>query len=83
LIKQYIEKYLFVFSIFILLSRENDGGVIFLDEFAPAYELSNSDCFFDFLPLNWLLVRSRQAEIIIVKHLIQGRNVYDEDGGWN
>jgi len=28
-----------------------------------------------------LLVRSHQAEIIIVKHLIQGRNnVYDEGG---
>jgi len=31
-------------------------------------------CFFDFLPLNLLLVRSYQAEIIIVKRLIQGRN---------
>jgi len=31
-------------------------------------------CFFDFLPPNFLLVRSHQAEIIIVKCLIQGRN---------
>jgi len=38
-----------------------------------------SGCFFDLLPLNSLLVRSHQAEIIIVKCLIQGRNnVYDE-----
>jgi len=37
--------------------------------------------FFDFLPLNLLLVRSHQAEIIIVKRLIQGsNNVYDEGG---
>jgi len=35
--------------------------------------------FFDFLPPNLLLVRSHQAEIIIVKRLIQGRsNVCDE-----
>jgi len=34
-----------------------------------------------FLPLNLLLVRSHQAEIIIVKRLIQGcNNVYDEGG---
>jgi len=31
-------------------------------------------CFFDFLLLDLLLVRSHQAEIIIVKRLIQGRN---------
>jgi len=38
-------------------------------------------CFFDFLPLNLLLVRSYQAEIIIIKHLIQGcNNVYDDGG---
>jgi len=42
-----------------------------------------SGCFFDFLPLNLLLVRSHQAEIIIVMRLIQGRNnVYDEGGSW-
>jgi len=37
--------------------------------------------FFDFFLLNLLLVRSHQARIIIVKHLIQGRNnMYDEGG---
>ena len=30
--------------------------------------------FLNSCPLNLLLVRSHQAEIIIVKHLIQGRN---------
>jgi len=39
-----------------------------------------SSCFLDFLPPNFLLVRSHQAKIIIVKHLIQGlNNVCDED----
>jgi len=33
-----------------------------------------SGCFFDFSPPNLLLVRSYQAEIIIVKRLIQGRS---------
>jgi len=45
-----------------------------LDEFAPALEFSISKfsgCFFDFLPLNLLLVRSHQAEIIILKRLIK------------
>jgi len=36
----------------------------------------------DFLPLNLLLVRSHQAEIIIVKHLIQGRNNVSDKGDW-
>jgi len=37
-------------------------------------------CYFDFLPLNLLLVQSRQAEIIIVKRLMQERNnVSDEE----
>jgi len=41
--------------------------------------LMGGPCFFDFIPLNLLLVRSYEAEIIIVKRLIQGRNnVYDE-----
>jgi len=45
--------------------------------------LWRAHCFFDFLPLNLLLNRSHQAEIIIVKRLIQGRNnVYDEGEGW-
>jgi len=43
-----------------------------------------SGSFFNFLPLNLLLVRSHQAVIIIVKRLIQGRNyVYDEGGSWS
>jgi len=47
-----------------------------------------SGCFFDFLPLNLLLVRSHQAEIIIVKHLIfyprcnPHNNMSDEGGSW-
>jgi len=57
-----------------------------LDESAPASELSISEfssCFFDFLPLNLRLVRSHQAEIIIVKRLIQGRNnVCAKGGSW-
>jgi len=39
-------------------------------------------CFFDSLPLNLLLVRSHQAEINIVKCLIQGCNMCDESGSW-
>jgi len=39
-----------------------------------------SGCFSDFLPLNLLLVRSHQAEIIIVKRLIQGRNNVCDEG---
>jgi len=35
------------------------------------------------IPFNLLLVRSNQAEIIIVKCLIEGRNnVYDEGVSW-
>jgi len=34
-----------------------------------------------FLPPNLLLVRSHQAEIIIVKRLIQGRNKVSDEGG--
>jgi len=34
----------------------------------------------DFLPLNLLLVRSHQAEIIIVKRLIQGCNNVSDEG---
>jgi len=36
--------------------------------------LWTAPCFFNFLPLNLLFVRSHQAEIIIVKYLIPGRN---------
>jgi len=38
-------------------------------------------CIFDFLRLNLLLVRSHQAEIIILKRLIQGRNNVSDEGG--
>jgi len=55
-----------------------------LDESAPTEELSIFEffgCLFDYVPLYLLLVRSHQAEIIIVKHLIQGRiNVRNEGG---
>jgi len=52
---------LFVCSIFILLSRESDCGAILWANPHSLKELSIfefSDCFFDFLPLNLLLVRS-------------------------
>ena len=63
--------------IFILLSRESDGALYFgqirtrlgVDHFPsfPVDVLTSSH-------VNLLLVRSYQAEIIIVKRLIQGRN---------
>ena len=63
--------------IFILLSRESDGALCFgrirtrlgVDHFPsfPVGVLTSSQ-------VNLLLVRSHQAEIIIVKRLIQGRN---------
>ena len=63
--------------IFILLSRESDGALCFgrirtrlgVDHFPsfPVGVLTSSH-------VNLLLVRSHQAEIIIVKRLIQGRN---------
>jgi len=51
---------------------------LILDESASASGISS--CFFDFLPLNLLLVHSHQAEIIIVKRLIQGRNNVCDEG---
>jgi len=39
-----------------------------------------SSCFFDFLLLNLLLVRSHQTEIIIVKRLVQKRNNVCDEG---
>jgi len=67
------------------MSRESDDGAIFWPNPHPLRSCPFSKffgCFFDFLPLNLLLVWSRQAEmIIIVKRLIQERNkVSDEDG---
>jgi len=38
-------------------------------------------CFYYLLPLNLLLVRSHQADIIVVKRLIQERNNVYHDGG--
>jgi len=71
-------------SIFILLSRESDCGAILWTNphplrSCPMSIFEFSVCFFDFLPPNLLLIRSRQAVIIIVKLLIQG-NYRDEDG---
>jgi len=76
---------MFVCFIFILnsVTRKRRTVALYLDESVLAEELSISEffgCFFDFIPLN-LLVQSHQAEIIIVKRLIQGRNsVWDEVG---
>jgi len=50
-----------------------------LDESAPAQKFSISfffNSFFDFLPLNLLLVRNHPVKIIIVKRLIQGCNIF-------
>ena len=74
--KTYEKRILCKFT-FILLSRESDGALYFrrirtrlgVDHFPsfPVDVLTSSH-------VNLLLVRSHQAEIIIVKHLIQGRN---------
>jgi len=73
---------LFVCTMFILLSRESDGGVIFSMNphlLRSCLFSSFPIAFLDFLLLNLLLVRSHKAEIIIVKRLIQGRNnVFDD-----
>ena len=65
------------FFIFILLSRESDGGAMRRTNpdslrsylLFPSFPVEFSSDFF-----NLLLARFHQAEIIIVKHLIQGRN---------
>jgi len=75
---------MFVCSIFILLSRESDGGAIFWTNPHPL-----TSCpfprfpvvSFDFLPLNLLLFEPTKQEIIIVKRLIQGRNNLCNEGG--
>jgi len=64
------------FSIFILISRESDGGAILWTNPHPL-----TSCPFSSFPVisltsyrfNLLLVRSHQSGIIIVKRLIQGR----------
>jgi len=71
----------FVCSIFILLSRESDGGAIFWTNPHPLGSCPFSSYLFVFLLLNLLLVRSHQAEIIIVKRFIQGGNNVS-DGWW-
>jgi len=50
----------------------------------PLRNLSISEffsCFFDFLPLNLLLVQSHQVEIIIRNRLIQGQNNMSDEVG--
>ena len=67
----------FDFFIFILLSRESDGGAAHRtnpDSLRSylcfrVFRLNFASDFF-----NLLLVRFNQAEIIVVKHLIQARN---------
>ena len=67
----------FIWIIFILLSRESDVGAIHRTNpdtlrsclYFRVFWLSFASDFF-----NLLLVKFHQAEIIIVKHLIQGRN---------
>jgi len=43
---------------------------------------SNSADSLNFFLVNLLLVRSHQAEIIVVKHLTQGRNNTTDEGGY-
>jgi len=75
---------LFVPSL-ILLLRESDSGSIFwtnLHSLRSCPFPTFSVVSFVFLPFNLLLVvRSHQAEIIIVKRLIQGRNNVFNEGG--
>jgi len=81
-----LEVCLFVCSIFIFLSRESNDGTIFWTNLHPLRSCpfpSFPVVSWDFLPLNLLLVQSHQAEIIIVKCLIQGcNNTYDESRSW-
>ena len=63
--------------IFILLSRKSDGGAMHrtnLDSLrsCPCFRVFRLNFVSDFF--NLLLVRFHQAEKIVVKHLIQGRN---------
>jgi len=70
--------------IFILLLQESGCGILFWMNPHPLRSCpfpSFTVAFFDFLPFNLLLVRSHQAEIIIEKRLIQGRNKVCDKGG--
>ena len=65
------------FFIFILLSRESDGGAMRRTNpdsltSCPCFRVFRLNFASDFF--NLLLVRFHQADIIVVKHLIQGRN---------
>ena len=65
----------FDFFIFILLSPESDEGTMHKTNpdslrSCPCFQVYRLNFAFDF---NLLLVRLHQAEIIVVKHLIQGR----------
>jgi len=66
-----------LFSIFILLSRESDAVMLYFGRIRTRFRVVHFRVFrfFDFLPLDLLLVRSHQAEIIIVKCLIQMQRV--------
>jgi len=63
-----------LFHIFIFLSRVSKGSAIFWKNPHPlsSCPFSSFPIVFDFLPLNFLLVRSHQTGIIVVKSLIQG-----------
>ena len=65
-------------SFLILLSREGDGGAVHRTNpdwlrSCPSFRVFQLSLAFDFF--NLLLVRFHQAEIIVVKHLIQGPNI--------
>jgi len=67
------------------LSRESDGGAYM---FGRIHIRLGVVCFhvfrltFDFFPVNLLLVRSHQAEIMIVKALSPRTQQRDESGSW-
>jgi len=69
-----------LFHLYLPVTRKRQWRYI-LDKSSSASELFISGCFFDLIPLNLLLVRSHQAEIIIVKCLIQRRNNMCAEGG--
>jgi len=68
----YLQNIVCLFHLFLLL-RESDGGAVFWTNPQWSFTRKFSGFFFNFSPVNLLLIRSHQAEII-VKCLIQGRN---------